>query len=206
MKKLTARTKVIIFGLFILGIGVANMNMFVDYWAGADHALIREMRLVSMQKSWQHLFCSRENIINSREYLEYQKYLEGQKLRENRKYLELKKSRENEQIYSFEYQSTPPAYLEYLDTVVLKHIPLGASANAALEICQKNGLGGGEPRALNITHREVYPGFEASIYCSIKERRWYLIGTDEYRVIVYLKNNQVELVQGRYFSELLGGL
>jgi hypothetical protein len=139
MKKLSMRTKVIIFGL--ITVGLINMNIFTDYWAGADYALIREMRLVSKPSFGK--------------------------------------------------------YKEDLDDVVLKHIPLGTTANVALEICQKNGFKAERSKDMK---GAAYPGFEEKIVCLIKETRWYLISTDEYQVFIYLKNNQVGAVVGRFFA------
>jgi hypothetical protein len=93
-----------------------------------------------------------------------------------------------------------PRNQDNLDQVVLKHIPLGTPADVAMKICQKNGfkaMRSGDMKGAN------YPGFEEHIFCSLNKSHWYLIATDEYRVILYLKNNQVGAVVGRYFLHTL---
>lgn len=101
-------------------------------------------------------------------------------------------------------KQNPKKYQENLDEVVLKHIPLGTSAEMALETCDKNGFETGQHKTLKMG--EIYPGFEEVISCGKKEWRWYLIFSDEYQVFVYLKNNQVGAVAGRFFARLFGSI
>lgn len=87
-------------------------------------------------------------------------------------------------------------YQHNLDDVVLKHIPLGTPSNVAFAVCQKNGFQAARHRDMRGAD---YPGFEEYIYCTQEEARWFLIFTEEYRVVLYLKNNQVGAVIGRFF-------
>lgn len=188
MKKLTKRNKIIILGLIALV--MVNINTVIDYLDYADHALIREMQARPGEYSWWELISSARRAFNpSEDYAEYRARMK----REHRSLSE----------------RPSQAYREYLqnrDVTVLKHIPLGTSAEAAMEICRQNGFKTTEPRELNISHRSFYPSMEKSIYCTVTDFSWYLIVTNEYRVIVYLKNNQVGLVTGRRFVSLFGGL
>ncbi|CAH1078823.1 hypothetical protein [Candidatus Nitrotoga sp. 1052] len=88
------------------------------------------------------------------------------------------------------------AYQENLDAVVLKHIPLGTPANVALKMCQQNGFRTTRSKDMK---GATYPGFEEHIFCTQKEVRWFLVFTEEYRVILYIKNNQVGAAIGRFF-------
>lgn len=188
MKKLTRRYRIIILGVITLVI--VNINTIVDYLDYADHALIREMRARPGEYLWWDLIGSSKRAFNPSE--DYSEYVARMK-------------RENRSLSDIPSQ----AYREYLqnrDVMVLKHIPLGTSAAAAMEICRQNGFKTNEPRELFISERSYYPGMDKSIYCTVTDFRWYLIGSDEYRVIVYLKENRVGLVAGRRFAKLFGGL
>lgn len=187
MRKLSKRNKIIIWGLLTLV--MVNMNTITDYLDYSDHALIREMRSMRWQNFWGELAGSSIKFNPSEDYSEY---LARMKL-------------ENRNLSDRPSQ----AYRDYLadrDVIVLKHIPLGTSAEAAMEICRQNGFDIYVPTKLSIEQRSNYPGIEEYVYCVIKDRRWYWIGTDEYRVFLYLKNNQVVLSEGAQFSEALGGL
>lgn len=146
MKTFTMQTKIIVLSLLILV--AANINMFVDYWAGEEHALIREMRLEGTPKFGK--------------------------------------------------------YQHKLDEVVLKHIPFGTPANAARDICQKNGFTINEYSAMSKQHGALHPGMDEYMHCYLKETRWYLIGFDDYQVLVYLKGKAVGDAEGLYFARTLG--
>lgn len=88
------------------------------------------------------------------------------------------------------------AYQENLDAVVLKHIPLGTPANVALKMCQQNGFRTARSKDMK---GATYPGFEEHIFCTQKEVRWFLVFTEEYRVVLYIKNSQVGAAIGRFF-------
>jgi hypothetical protein len=87
-----------------------------------------------------------------------------------------------------------------LDEVVLKHIPLGTPTDVAFGICQKNGL---ETSLSSDVRGATYQGFEEYIFCSREKQIWYLLALEEYRVIIYIKNNRVGAVIGRYFLHTL---
>lgn len=90
-----------------------------------------------------------------------------------------------------------------LDEVVLQHIPLGTQANVALDVCQRNGFKTYSKNINNDTKGLDFSGFDEYLYCTKTEMRWFLIGSDEYRAVIYFKNNRVGAVIGRYFFHTL---
>lgn len=101
-------------------------------------------------------------------------------------------------------KQNPGKYQEDLDGVVLKHIPLGTSAEKAKETCDKNGLETGQRKTLKMG--EIYPGFEEVLGCTKRDVHWNLVFSDEYHVIVYLRDNRVGAVSGRAFHRLFGSI
>lgn len=93
-------------------------------------------------------------------------------------------------------KKSPQAVQINLDEVVLKHIPLETPANVALQICKTNGF---KTTVSTDMRGADLPGFDEFIYCSLEKRRWYLIASDEYRAVLYIKNGRVGAGIGRYF-------
>ena len=93
-------------------------------------------------------------------------------------------------------KSNPSRYQENLDEVALKHIPLGTPAKTALEICQKNGFKAAWNKN---TNGADFAEFKEFIYCTREQAHWFLVLSEEYRVILYIKNGQVGAVIGRFF-------
>lgn len=171
MKNISKRTKVILFGLLIL-LAAANMNTIVDYLDYADHALIREMRLVSEQNFHEYPWVKENAVIDEEQA---------------RKINEEQASKRDKR----------------LGAVVLKHIPLGTSAEVAMEICQQNGF---KVKRSDGVREPMYLGFEGKITCYRKDLKIdsrYLLAADKYVAVAYFKNGKVGAVAGLHRSQIL---
>ena len=101
------------------------------------------------------------------------------------------------------HEKNSPTVQLNLDDVVLKHIPLGTQADTALKLCQKNGFESHLKKINKDTKGLDFSEFDEYLYCTKTTTRWFLIGSDEYRVIIYIKNNLVGAAIGRYFFHTL---
>lgn len=100
-------------------------------------------------------------------------------------------------------EKAPRATQVNLDEVVVKHIPIGTTKETAMRVCQQNGF---EVSTGKDMKGATYPGFEEYIFCTQKKINWaaiLLLASDEYRVILYLKDDRVGAMLGRYFFHSL---
>jgi hypothetical protein len=97
-------------------------------------------------------------------------------------------------------EKAPNAVQVNLDEVVVKHIPIGTTKEDAMKVCQQNSFIVSTSKDMK---RSEYPDFEEYIFCTQKKYHWFLLGESEYRVILYLKDDRVGAMQGRYFFHSL---
>lgn len=81
-----------------------------------------------------------------------------------------------------------------------KYVPTGTRKEKALEFCEKNGF-----KIYPVRDKRDFDSktYDEAIVCSRDVLKWYLLGHDEIRVILDIKNDVVEKTTGFIFLHAL---
>ncbi len=88
----------------------------------------------------------------------------------------------------------------HIHDIVAKYVPVGTRKDAALEFCEANGF-----KIYPVRDKRQFESktFDESVVCSKRRPKWYLVGEEEIRVILRMKNGVVAQAEGYIFLHVL---